>query len=59
VYVYSDGLTDEQIMNSLFTPCRDISAILSILKNKYGNDASIAVLPEGPLSIPYYALPDA
>jgi nickel-dependent lactate racemase len=59
VYVYSDGLTAEQISNSLFTPCRDISALLSILKNKYGKDASIAVLPEGPQTIPYYAVPDA
>jgi nickel-dependent lactate racemase len=57
VYVYSDGLTDEQIENSLFTPCRDFPATLEVLKNKYGKDASIAVLPEGPLTIPYYAGP--
>ena len=58
VYVYSDGLTDEQIENSLFTPCRDITATLEILKNKYGKDVSIAVLPEGPLTIPCYAGPE-
>jgi len=54
VYVYSDGLTDEQIENALFTPCRDIPKTLEDLKMIYGKDASIAVLPEGPLTIPYF-----
>ncbi len=54
VFVYSDGLTDEQIISSHFKPCRDIPAILQVLKSKYGEDASIAVLPEGPLTIPYF-----
>jgi nickel-dependent lactate racemase len=53
VFVYSDGLTDEQIRGCLFTPCRDISATLQTLRRQYGSDASIAVLPEGPLTIPY------
>jgi nickel-dependent lactate racemase len=53
VFVYSDGLTESQIVESLFTPCKDIRATLAILKRKYGEDASIAVLPEGPLTIPY------
>ena len=54
VFVYSDGLTDEQIESSLFAPCRDIPATLKILINKYGKGTSIAVLPEGPATIPYY-----
>ncbi len=54
VFLFSDGLTDEQIESSLFTPCRDITATLKILKNKYGKETSIAVLPEGPATIPYY-----
>ena len=31
VYVYSDGLSDEQICRALFSPCRDIPAALQFL----------------------------
>jgi nickel-dependent lactate racemase len=53
VYVYSDGLTDEQIEGALFTPCRDIQATVAALQENYGPDARICVLPEGPLTIAY------
>lgn len=53
VYVYSDGLTDEQIERALFTPCRDIGQTVAKLQAKYGNNARICVLPEGPLTIAY------
>jgi nickel-dependent lactate racemase len=51
VYVYSDGLSDEQISRALFIPCRDVSAGVQALAQKYG--PRICVLPDGPLTIAY------
>jgi nickel-dependent lactate racemase len=53
VYVYSDGLTDEQIEKALFFPCRSIEKTVSGLLEKYGSQARICVMPEGPQVIPY------
>jgi nickel-dependent lactate racemase len=53
VYVYSDGLSEEQVRRALFSPCRDIEATLDRLMEKYGREARICVMPEGPLLIPY------
>ncbi len=57
VYVYSDGLTDQQIEKALFLPCRNIEATLAQLQAKYGPDARICVIPEGPQTIPYLRQP--
>ncbi|NJN84779.1 MAG: nickel-dependent lactate racemase [Caldilineaceae bacterium] len=53
VYVYSDGLTDEQVRRALFSPTRDISMTVRNLAARYGSDARICVLPEGPLTVAY------
>ena len=53
VYVYSDGLTDDQIQRALFLPCRDIEATVAHLQERYGPQARICVIPEGPQLIPY------
>ena len=53
VYVYSDGLSDSQIERALFRPCRSIEATVSSLLDRYGPDARICVLPEGPQTIAY------
>jgi nickel-dependent lactate racemase len=53
VFVFSDGLTDSQIAGALFTPCRDIAAEIQRLLDRYGPQARICVLPEGPQTIPY------
>lgn len=53
VYVYADGLSDSQIENALLQPCRDIPALLEQLLERYGADARIAILPEGPQTIPW------
>ncbi len=53
VYVYSDGLSDEQIREGLLTPCRRIEETLETLLKRYGRDATICVLPEGPQTIPW------
>ena len=53
VYVHSDGLSDEQIVEALLIPCRDIEATVASLWQKYGPASTIGVLPEGPQTIPY------
>jgi nickel-dependent lactate racemase len=53
VYVYSDGLSDQQIKGALFIPCRNIEQTISNLQAKYGSLARICVIPEGPQTIPY------
>jgi lactate racemase len=53
VYVYSDGLSDEQIERALFIPCRDLEKTVSELQVKNGSQARICVIPEGPQTIPY------
>ena len=55
VFVYSDNLSDEQISNALFKPCRDIEATIRELQERYGRDSRICVLPEGPQTIPFLA----
>jgi nickel-dependent lactate racemase len=52
VYVYSHGLTAQEIEAALFFPCSDINATIENLQKKYGPQASIAVIPEGPQTIP-------
>ena len=53
VYVYSEGLTDDQIRNALFLPTRDVVETVSHLMAGYGPDARLCVIPEGPQTIPY------
>ena len=53
VYVYSEGLTEAQIRAALFIPCQDIEGTVLALQEKYGPDARICVMPEGPYSNAY------
>jgi len=53
LYIYSDGLRDEEIKNVFGIPCRDVENIISALLKEYGAEARIAVIPAGPLSVPY------
>lgn len=53
VYVRSDGLTDEQIRRALLLPCASIEDTLAQLRSRYGEYATICVLPEGPQTIPW------
>ncbi len=55
VYVFSDGLSDVQIRAAHFTPIGDLSKRVSELTEIYGSQASIAVLPEGPLTVAFLA----
>lgn len=52
VYVYSK-LTDEQVKGAMLKPTHNIEKTLELLKEMYGEDMTVAVLPLGPLTIPY------
>lgn len=54
VLVYS-SLPDEIIRAAHLTPCRDIEATVNELLRAGGDSARLAVLPQGPLTIPYLA----
>ena len=53
VFVYSEGLNDDQIQRALFTPCHDIETIVNQLLAEVGPNARICVMPEGPQTIAY------
>ncbi len=52
VHVYADGLSDEELQRALVIPCRSIEARVAKLQ-KRNPQATIAVLPEGPQTVPY------
>ncbi|WP_206921906.1 nickel-dependent lactate racemase [Alicyclobacillus suci] len=52
VYVYS-SLPDEDVCKAMLRPTHDIEKTLRELEQKYGPEMSVAVLPLGPLTIPY------
>lgn len=52
LYLYS-SLSVEDVRNAKMTPTTDIEKTLEALTEKYGPNMSVAVLPLGPLSIPY------
>jgi len=52
VYVYSTYLSEEAIRGAMLKPCPSIEETVASLLTRYGPDASICVLPEGPMTIP-------
>ncbi|KKK38709.1 hypothetical protein WQ57_06890 [Mesobacillus campisalis] len=52
IHVYSQ-LTDEQVRGAMLKPTHNIEQTLEELKQVYGENMTIAVLPLGPLTIPY------
>lgn len=54
VHVYADGLTDAQLADAKVTPCRSIEGFLETLL-RTNPWARIAVLPDGPQTVPYLA----
>lgn len=54
VLLYS-SMPDDVVRAVHLTPCPDISATVKELEAKRGKDTRVAVLPQGPLSIPYLA----
>ncbi len=51
VYVYSNGLSDDEIRQALFTPIHDLKSSLQDLRVHYG--PRVCILPDGPQTIPY------
>ncbi len=49
VFVYSEGLSDDQVADSLLKPCQDLTCGLSELIASYG--PRVCILPQGPLTI--------
>jgi hypothetical protein len=49
VYLYSEGLSDQQVRTSLLAPCKDLENDLDDLIRRYG--PRVCVLPQGPLTI--------
>jgi lactate racemase len=54
VLLYS-SLSDEVVRSAFLTPCHDIAAAIRERLAKLGPEARVAVLPQGPLTIPYLA----
>jgi nickel-dependent lactate racemase len=55
VYFHSHNLSDELLRSIHLLPCPDIGAAVQNLLSRYGPDARVCVLPEGPQTIPYIA----
>jgi nickel-dependent lactate racemase len=55
VHVRTDNLTNAEIRSALLEPCALVEDTVSVLLERYGSDARICVLPEGPQTIPYVA----
>ncbi len=51
VYLYS-SLDPEMVRDAMLTPIDDIEATLAMLLDRYGPETSVAVLPEGPQTVP-------
>lgn len=52
VYVYS-SLAAEEVERAMFRPSGNIEQTVEMLMSRYGQNAKIAVMPQGPLTIPY------
>jgi hypothetical protein len=53
VHLHTDGLTDEQIRLAHLERCDDVAETTEQLALEAGPNARIAVLPQGPQTIPY------
>jgi nickel-dependent lactate racemase len=52
VHVHADGLSDEELRQALVLPCSSIEETVARLRHQ-NPAATIAVLPEGPQTVPY------
>jgi len=55
VYVKSSYLDAETVRGAMLKPCFSVEETVSCLGERYGAGATICVLPEGPMTIPYLA----
>ena len=54
LYLYS-SLPPETVRQAMITPTDNIEATVAELLDRYGSGARVAVLPEGPQTVPYVA----
>jgi hypothetical protein len=52
-------IPDDEVRRAHLEPVHDIGAFIAEELQRIGNDAAIAVLPEGPMTIPYLTVSDA
>jgi lactate racemase len=57
VRVKADGLSDAQLRAAWLEPVADVTTCVAELLEQSGEDARLAVLPQGPQTIPYVAGP--
>ena len=55
VHLHTDGLTDAQVQQAHMERCLDVAETAERLVHAAGREARIAVLPQGPQTIPYVA----
>ena len=55
VYVKSTYLGEETVRGAMLNTCTSVEDTVADLLKRYGSDATICVLPEGPMTIPYVA----
>ena len=53
VYLKADGLSPDQVRAAHLTPICDLGETVHRLMREYGSGATLAVLPQGPQTIPY------
>jgi len=53
VYLYSGGLNDDDLKTAMINRCGNIADTVEKLRAIYGGSARMAVMPEGPLTIPF------
>jgi nickel-dependent lactate racemase len=56
VHVYAGGLSDDELRNALVIPCRSVEGTVAEIRRR-NPGASIAILPDGPQTVP--CLPSA
>ena len=49
------SMSDEILRSAHLLPCHDIGATVQVELERFGPDSRVAVLPQGPLTIPYLA----
>ena len=54
-YVHADGLSDTQLRDAWLLPAADVPACIAQLLEAAGPAARLAILPQGPQTIPYIA----
>ncbi len=59
VHLFAETLSDQAMRDAHIIPCRSVEATVNALRERYGAEARICVLPMGPLTIPYIAEPAA